>query len=188
MQTSTTRKTDKFWSREADNWMCNALSYDWIRGDMKYSSVVSCRDGVPLKRHWFDKPNKCWWGLIINRGIDDSVWWPWARSYWTGSMWIINEEIPNWSVRLSLFLSDTRLAFQWDDRRQRQSANNTLTTTLLQNWPHHCLPTRWRIRFESTWPAHDKKKCLLNQWMSRDSSENTVGKWNKRSMGYKQKA
>ncbi len=70
---------------------------------MKYSSVVSCRDGIPLKRHWFDKPNKRWWGLIINGGIDDGVWWPWAPSDWICSLWIMNEEIPDWSVQLSLF-------------------------------------------------------------------------------------
>lgn len=96
---------------ELDVWF--ALNYDWIRVDMKYSSVVSCRDGMPLKRHWFDKPNKRWWGLIINGGIDDSVWWPWAPSDWMGSLWIMNEEIPDWSVRLSLFQT-LSWHFNWD--------------------------------------------------------------------------
>lgn len=68
---------------------------------MKYSSVVSYRDGMLLKRHWFDKANKCWWALIINGSIDDSVRWPWALSYSMGSEWIMNEEFPDWSVRLS---------------------------------------------------------------------------------------
>lgn len=101
-----------------------ALNYDLIRGDMKYSSVVSCRDGILLKRHWFDKPNKRWWGLIINGGIDDSVWWPWAPSYWMSSLWIMNEEIPDWSVRLSLFQT-----LSWYFNGASSSRDNMPTTS-----------------------------------------------------------
>lgn len=29
-------------------------------------------------------------------------WWPWAWSDWMGWLWIMNEELPDWSVRLTL--------------------------------------------------------------------------------------
>lgn len=136
----------------------DALNYDWIRVGMKYSSVVSCRDGMPLKRHWFDKPNKRWWGLIINGGIDDGVWWPWAPSDWMGSLWIMNEEIPR-LISEVVSLSDTQLAFQWGLQHRRQHADNT--SPVLQDWSHHCIPTRLWTRCESIQSIHDGEKVVF---------------------------
>lgn len=135
-------------------------NYDWIRVDMKYSSVVSCRDGMPLKRHWFDKPNKRWWGLIINGSIDDSVWWPWAPSDWMGSLWIMNEEIPDWSVRLSLFQT-----LSWHFNGASSTGDNT-PTTQLQDWSHRCFLTSRRTRCELRQSMHDGKICgfFLNEY------------------------
>lgn len=139
-----------------------ALNYDLIRGDMKYSSVVSCRDGILLKRHWFDKPNKRWWGLIINGGIDDSVWWPWAPSYWMGSLWIMNEEIPNWSVRLSLFQT-----LSWYFNGASSSGDNMPTTS--QHQPSRrlvasLLPNQMKDKMWIDEFTHDggRKKWFLN--------------------------
>lgn len=121
---------------------------------MKYSFVVSCRDGLLLKRHWFDKPNKRWWGLIINGGIDDSVRWPWAASDWMGSRWIMNEEIPDWSARLSL--SQT---LSWHFNGASSTGDNTPTNISApavsqESWPHHDFPTRLRTRCESIRSIH----------------------------------
>ena len=111
-----------FITTKGESAVCYALNYDWIRVDMKYSSVVSCRDGMPLKRHWFDKPNKRWWGLIINGGIDDSVWWPWAPSDWIG-LTVNNEWGDSWLISEVVSLPDTQLAFQWGLQHRRQHAN-----------------------------------------------------------------
>lgn len=153
------------------------MCYDLIRGDMKYSSVVSSRDGVPLKRHWFDKPNKCWWGLIINGGIDDSVWWPWALSYWMGSVWIMNEEFPDWSARLSL------QTLSWHSNGAWRTRSNAPTTQLSQascrTWSHHSFATWWRARCESmsSTQGETEEKGFLNIWLSRDSWINGVSKY-----------
>lgn len=133
-----------------------ALNYDWIRGDMKYSFVVSCGDGMPLKRHWFDKPNKRWWGLIINGGIDDSAWWPWAPSDWMGSLWIMNEEIPDWSLSLSLFQT-----LSWHFNGASSSGDDTPTNistpaVLKEFWLRHCFAIRLRRRCEPLQSAHDR--------------------------------
>lgn len=150
-----TNKKHKFFS--------DALNYECIRVDMKYLSVVSCRDGMLLKRHWFDKPNKCWWALIINGGIDDSVWWPWALSYSMGLEWIMNEEFPDWSVRLSLQTLD----WHFNGAPARK-------TTHQQRNCHCCpaglvaslLPNKAKDMVWINTSPLMIKKWLLNKWMS----------------------
>lgn len=129
---------------------------------MKYSSVVSCRDGILLKRHWFDKPNKRWWGLIINGSIDDSVWWPWAPSYWMGSLWIMNEEIPDWSVRLSLFQT-----LSWYFNGASSSGDNMPTTSQHQ-------PSRRLVA--SLLPNQMKDKMWIDEF-THDGGGEKKGFW-----------